>query len=427
MESIRYGRSGKMSPAPLVQVQVGKKALTLKPCSKRSQKPVFQFLDQESGQTQDWYEATELVSLGGCLTPQVMEFPSVAKESFLWQILEMDVPKKYYLSRKACLGILRRAKKRGREIPHPLKVALKNQVMETRYDIDAASPSYRIFLQPDTTCLTPWDLQSERVHPEGGLAPAIAGIDRGGGRRPAGNVFCKQRNTVNAIEHPASSCRIPHILHPEIAGTICASGAGLYRPAGMGSELDLCVVEAVTTHHEHVCEFRTGEEENTQSTEDNENKSMPPRATESRFIAAGFNGWRSVTGTLEYAEERAPCISATMPPDVIVLSGQRRFGISTERKYLSPGFNGEESGIPYDGKYEYIVRRFTPKECELLMGFPPFWTEYGVSRAGHSNKVSLKKVSDSRRYRMMGNSLAIPCTEFVLGGIVLQESRRKGS
>jgi DNA (cytosine-5)-methyltransferase 1 len=30
-------------------------------------------------------------------------------------------------------------------------------------------------------------------------------------------------------------------VHPAIAGTLCASGAGLSRPAGMGSEIDLCI------------------------------------------------------------------------------------------------------------------------------------------------------------------------------------------
>jgi len=36
----------------------------------------------------------------------------------------------------------------------------------------------------------------------------------------------------------------PLLVHPKIAGTLCASGAGLSRPAGMGSELDFCIVSA---------------------------------------------------------------------------------------------------------------------------------------------------------------------------------------
>ncbi len=33
----------------------------------------------------------------------------------------------------------------------------------------------------------------------------------------------------------------PLLVHPQIAGTLCASGAGLSRPAGMGSETDFCI------------------------------------------------------------------------------------------------------------------------------------------------------------------------------------------
>ena len=34
----------------------------------------------------------------------------------------------------------------------------------------------------------------------------------------------------------------PIVTHPQIAGTLCASGAGLSRPAGQGNELDFCVM-----------------------------------------------------------------------------------------------------------------------------------------------------------------------------------------
>lgn len=50
-----------------------------------------------------------------------------AKESTLSQILEDTPHRKYYLSKTACLGILRRAKKRGKELPRVLKEALELQ------------------------------------------------------------------------------------------------------------------------------------------------------------------------------------------------------------------------------------------------------------------------------------------------------------
>ena len=53
--------------------------------------------------------------------------PSEGQESTLSQILLAEVPEKYYLSPKACLGILRRASVRGKELPEVLKKALERQ------------------------------------------------------------------------------------------------------------------------------------------------------------------------------------------------------------------------------------------------------------------------------------------------------------
>ena len=50
-----------------------------------------------------------------------------ASVSILSRILEAAPHPKYYLSKTACLGILRRAKKRGKELPPVLKRALEIQ------------------------------------------------------------------------------------------------------------------------------------------------------------------------------------------------------------------------------------------------------------------------------------------------------------
>ena len=50
-----------------------------------------------------------------------------ASASSLSRILEAAPHPKYYLSRTACLGILRLAKKRGKELPPVLKQALELQ------------------------------------------------------------------------------------------------------------------------------------------------------------------------------------------------------------------------------------------------------------------------------------------------------------
>ena len=59
------------------------------------------------------------------LTLSTSEWPSDAAVCSLSQILETgDVPQRFYLSPRACAGILRRAAKRGKELPPALRAAL---------------------------------------------------------------------------------------------------------------------------------------------------------------------------------------------------------------------------------------------------------------------------------------------------------------
>jgi len=61
---------------------------------------------------------------GGYLTHSMPEWHSGAAVCSLSAVLETDVPRKYYLSAKAARGILRRAEKRGKELPETLRLAL---------------------------------------------------------------------------------------------------------------------------------------------------------------------------------------------------------------------------------------------------------------------------------------------------------------
>lgn len=65
---------------------------------------------------------------GESMTLNTGECPSDARESTLSQILEVNVPEKYYLSARACEGILRRAERRGKVLPPMLKEALEEVV-----------------------------------------------------------------------------------------------------------------------------------------------------------------------------------------------------------------------------------------------------------------------------------------------------------
>lgn len=65
---------------------------------------------------------------GGCSTLNVGECPSVESVSQLSQILEVNVPQRYFLSARACQGILTRASRRGKALPDLLKTALLDMI-----------------------------------------------------------------------------------------------------------------------------------------------------------------------------------------------------------------------------------------------------------------------------------------------------------
>jgi len=55
-----------------------------------------------------------------------------------------------------------------------------------------------------------------------------------------------------------------------------------------------------------------------------------------------------------------------------------------------------------------LVRRLTPRECERLQGFPDDFTRYGIDN--NRNKV---EISDTQRYKMMGNAVTVSVPEWI--------------
>ena len=54
------------------------------------------------------------------------------------------------------------------------------------------------------------------------------------------------------------------------------------------------------------------------------------------------------------------------------------------------------------------MRRLTPTEAERLQGYPDGWTEAGADG---------RAISDTKRYQMLGNSVAVPCVAYIMQGI----------
>lgn len=92
----------------------------------------FQFLDLRvggaDGAKPEQFQKTNGAWLGDSSTVNISEWPSVENVSLLSSTLEANVPEKYYLSARACQGILTRASRRGKKLPELLEAALLEMI-----------------------------------------------------------------------------------------------------------------------------------------------------------------------------------------------------------------------------------------------------------------------------------------------------------
>ena len=75
-------------------------------------------------------------------------------------------------------------------------------------------------------------------------------------------------------------------------------------------------------------------------------------------------------------------------------------------KHDKSWMNGRGGGaaIALEGRTTYIARRFTPTECLRLMGFPDDYLDF---------EYQGKSASDTRKYAVIGNSIAVPCLSWL--------------
>lgn len=91
----------------------------------------LQFLDLRGGADgarPEQSPGTDGTWLGDSSTLNIGECPREENGSLLSWILQVDVPEKYYLSAKACRGILIRASRRGKTLPDLLQTALLEMI-----------------------------------------------------------------------------------------------------------------------------------------------------------------------------------------------------------------------------------------------------------------------------------------------------------
>lgn len=238
---------------------------------------------------------------------------------------------------------------------------------------------------------------------------------------------------VTPERHAALSCGggqagqgYPAILeaHPSVSGTLCASDAGVSRPAGMASEPDLCVAYAlqgnmIGRQHKNG-PSGSGVSENlsfTLTSADTpavaacEPIPIHDKATRCKGGGPTRNGDGAGNGLgVGKTGDPAPTLTSGDHHAVAAVDCRNYKEIGDVSGTLQakdkPGYS-----LNYQNPVRYIVRRLTPTECERLQGFPDGWTKYG-----HDGK----EISDTRRYQMLGNSVAVPCVAFLMRGVAAQ-------
>ena len=216
----------------------------------------------------------------------------------------------------------------------------------------------------------------------------------------------------------------PIVTHPQIAGTLCASGAGLSRPAGQGNELDFCVVSAGFKHKAGSQSGSIGFQEETAPTLLAGQQSAVMKAyVVGAYHSGGMLSDNPRSGFYEADTSRTLDLNGGNPccnqgGVAVVEDADGAAAVDCRNLRETDGVSGTLLAKAASGGYSLnyqnpvrtglCVRRLTPTEAERLQGYPDGWTETGADG---------RAISDTKRYQMLGNSIAVPCVAYIMQGI----------
>lgn len=346
MEVIQLSLFGKMFPERSVQTA----EKTSAPCWKNLpawKNRTLQFLDLRGGA--DGAKPEQLPEmdgpwLGDSSTLNIGECPREENVSLLSWILQVDVPEKYYLSAKACRGILTRASRRGKKLQELLETALL-EMIEWRASRGGQAYTLKIrsgcagggkgaLVQTEKTG-TLSTLQDQTLfQPVYCLAGNIIDRSETAGANGSG-VKENQSYTLNTVDRPAVAYKV-------------------FDARGNG---DGKTVPTITGDHES-------------------------RVTDYTAIITERQTFSEQS--YSYYKKSDKC--------------------STMKAKAGNVGNGSEYLIA-EKTIHWIVRRLTPTECERLQGYPDGWTDIGEWT---DTKGKKHKPADSPRYKALGNSIALP-------------------
>ena len=473
----RDSGSGKMSS---VLSQVGgtlkrvKKSLgrIFKKSSKRSSKlknHTFMLLDLRPGAGNMlgayWeYDPPWLGSFGMLNTS---ECPKDVVECSLWQILQATAPSRYSLSQTACLGILRRAKCRGKSLPPLLEAALRMQAgldppapmsgevkayhinqRNEGIDLDGVSGALMATqnLQMQTFITNPSSSQSgpqkqiafaanqrDEVRDLRDIAGAlqaqpgikqqtfVAGFSAGAGAS-AGTIGYQEDVAPTLKGSPSGNC-MPSILcindqggqimecSENVTGTLRAQEHGhqplVLRPTGPKVYENHGIDGRYTGPHDVAptmsARYGTGGN-NIPLVQQEEVICIAGNAIDRQPQNGGNGfGWqRDIAYTLTATDKHAVMKPYQETVSALCCGDEKGIGnqyVSQDKCIIAGEITEEYSATN-------LVRRLTPLECERLQGYPDGWTD-------------IPGASDSARYKALGNSVAIPCVEYLMQRVAM--------
>ena len=182
---------------------------------------------------------------------------------------------KYYLSAKACTGIIRRAEGRGKKLPPLLETALRRQI--NALEGEKAQPS-RICHMADVGQFHRFAFalqgnmigRADKNGPQGdGVNEDVCFTLNTTDRHAVAYSFDSLSSNSMKSANPSSGCRsvdiaktidtttpcpsknqgsiaiVERSVYLDVTDPLCGSAAGLNRPAGQCNETDLCIVQEV--------------------------------------------------------------------------------------------------------------------------------------------------------------------------------------
>ena len=356
--------------------------------------PDYQFLDlsSDAGNLLGQYEWTTRSALhGGCWLRNTGASPRDAIESFLSQILQAHPPKKYYLTTAACLGILRRAEERGKPLPKALDTALRIQ-------------AGLIGLPEGREKTVPFDDSAVLAQP-GMKQQTFAASFSAGASATAGTIGYAEEIAPTLKGSPSGNC-MPSVMCLHDQGgqrmDVCENMTGTLRANEKGHQplvhenhgIDARIQESGEISPTVTARYGTGGG-NTPLIQESDVYcivgNVIDRQPENGGNGAGYQQDLSYTLTAMdrhavYARQR---VDEFKDDDIASTQSARQSKDATDL-VMEP-----------DRQYAQLIRRLTPLECERLQGFLDDWT-------------NIPGASDSARYRALGNSVAIPCVEFIM-------------